>query len=138
MAYPVDIPVRRGRFDSTGDSKVTSLNISNNKLGPAGAKIIADAIKVGYVHAGCVQVLRRVSCIWGYASTVFFPAMSLRGKLLSVYEYEYLSTSTSAFPSMKNFALFEGTGREEINKRKRSVVCCQCFDMRLWGFVYIG
>ena len=59
MAYPVDIPVRRGRFDSTGDSEVTSLNISNNKLGPAGAKIIADAIKVGYVHAGCVQVLRQ-------------------------------------------------------------------------------
>jgi hypothetical protein len=48
----------RGRFDST-DSEVMSLNISNNKLGPAGAKIIADAIKVRYVHAGCVQVLRR-------------------------------------------------------------------------------
>jgi hypothetical protein len=91
---PVDIPVRRGRFDSTNDSEVTSLNISNNKLGPAGAKIIADAIKVGYVHAGCVQVLCRVCHAYGVMRLQFFPNQNLRGKYppsTSIYEYEYSS-----------------------------------------------
>jgi hypothetical protein len=64
----------RGRFNSTGDSKVTSLNISSNKLDAVGAKIIAEAIKVRglravfvvfrIVHHVCLPIAGALACVY--------------------------------------------------------------------------